>query len=283
MQAITQLGEKIRKTTFFRVIFPWKQPVIKNSFDINNFMKKTFFLLTMVTMVLMRSCTGQDVGRAIEDVIDEKLYVKFTGQLYVKETKENSLLIFCKTDPSAGHYDKAFAIFSERPIPKMWFSEQDVFEVQIPDSRRFAIVYNKTRDQLHFIGLTDVSARISSIKAKKEVARSVTNQDYLGYGLSFLSGVWDVGKVKGSSYKYAFTTLDYADVKNAGRVIPPEDEGGYKFCKRGACTSGGAGSTSCSISEDIGPVNQSCTSSCGAGYYACCDSSVTRCYCCKNG
>jgi len=44
------------------------------------------------------------------------------------------------------------------------------------------------------------------------------------------------------------------------------------------CTSGGTGSTSCSV----GDVWSSCSVSCGSGYYACCQGSDNTCHCVKN-
>lgn len=48
------------------------------------------------------------------------------------------------------------------------------------------------------------------------------------------------------------------------------------------CTSGGVGATECSVDSTIGPVSTGCSVSCGEGYHACCDDSVTICKCLEN-
>jgi hypothetical protein len=48
------------------------------------------------------------------------------------------------------------------------------------------------------------------------------------------------------------------------------------------CTSGGIGATECSVGSGVGTVNVSCSVSCGAGYYACCDDNTTVCKCIGN-
>jgi hypothetical protein len=48
--------------------------------------------------------------------------------------------------------------------------------------------------------------------------------------------------------------------------------------KKGSCSSGGEGSTGCSIDDFTG----GCSVSCGSGYYACCKSSNNTCVCITN-
>ncbi len=57
--------------------------------------------------------------------------------------------------------------------------------------------------------------------------------------------------------------------------------GAGKRCKD--CLDGGCGSTSCSRSIEVMGVKKSCTTSCEAGYHACCGDLVnTGCFCQKN-
>jgi hypothetical protein len=46
------------------------------------------------------------------------------------------------------------------------------------------------------------------------------------------------------------------------------------ICGGGDCTSGGDGSTQCSVTG--------CSVTCSAGYYACCNSNTVNCKCCQN-
>ena len=229
---------------------------------------------------------AQNLSGAIERSIGEELYLKFTGKLFVKETKENSLLLLCNTSlESPAYFDKAFVIFSETSIPRSQFNTDDVFEIQVPESKRMAIIYNITTNKIYFIGLTNNIDQINTIKTNAGLAGAISNQDYLGYGLSFLNSKWDASKIKDGLYKYAFNLLDYANIENLdlAKNLPPvgDEKPGHKFCNKKVCSSGGTGSTSCSISEGM-PISQSCTVACNGGYYTCCDSLVARCFCCKN-
>ncbi|MDX1627474.1 MAG: hypothetical protein R3345_02175 [Fulvivirga sp.] len=69
--------------------------------------------------------------------------------------------------------------------------------------------------------------------------------------------------------KYNLDFKSYKDFKNNRQTAKVLSD----------CTSGGEGSSSCSIDE---PFN-SCSVTCREGYYACCDSSTTTCTCVESG
>jgi len=48
------------------------------------------------------------------------------------------------------------------------------------------------------------------------------------------------------------------------------------------CSSGGPGSTSCSVEVGAGGGSTGCNVSCSSGYYACCNSYVNKCQCRKD-
>jgi hypothetical protein len=166
-----------------------------------------------------------------------------------------------------------FVITANAPIKNFKINNADDYEIQIPVSRRFAVVYDKTSGEISYIGITDAIETIHSNKHKPELSKAVTNADYLGYGMSYLTGKWDIEKIKEASWTVPFSILSFANSYRAADK-PVTDH----TCGIGSCTSGGAGSTSCSLT---GPLN-GCSVSCNSTSYACCNDNTVECYCCPN-
>ncbi len=246
-------------------------------------MKKLLFYMLFLQILTISSCVAQNLSKSIENSLGEKLYLKISGKLYLKQSSENTILILCRSNgTSEQNFDKAFTIFSETIIEKININEMDDYEIQIPESKKYAVIYNLTKNKIHFIGTSDKSNDIIQIKQNLSISKAIDNSDYLGYGFSFMNASWSTQDIKASQYKIPFNTLDYANTQNSQlRASLPsvEVELASVSCAQGTCTSGGAGSSSCSITE--APFNQSCTVTCNSGYYACCVSSTVRCYCCK--
>jgi hypothetical protein len=246
-------------------------------------MKKTLFILLTLSTLTISSCVAQNLSKSIENSLGEKVYLKISGKLYLKQSSENTILILCRSNGiSPQYFDKAFVVLSETAIPKISINETDDYEIQIPESKKYCVIYNITKNKIHFIGTSDKADDIRQIKQNSSISKSVTNSDYLGFGFSYLNAMWTASDIKASQYKIPFNTLDFANSQNTQlrAALPPvEDEPGGVSCAIGTCTSGGAGSSSCSITE--APFGQSCTVTCNSGYYACCVSSTVRCYCCR--
>ncbi len=244
-------------------------------------MKKNLLILLFLTTITLSSCIGQNLSKSIENSLGEKLYLKISGKLYLKQSSQNTILLLCRsTITSEENFDKAITIFSETSILKLDISETDEYEIQIPESKKFAVLYNITKNKIYFIGTSDKKNDITQIKQNSAISKAISESDYLGYGFSFMNGSWSTQKIKDSQFKQPFNTLDFANNQNTQlKTTPPIDDDDGVSCALGTCTSGGAGSSSCSITE--APFNQSCTVTCNSGYYACCVSSTVRCYCCK--
>lgn len=248
---------------------------------------KISYLFLLFTIVF-QSCIAQNFSQSIENAIGGKLYAKFSGKAFVKSGNEDSYLLMINSNNSSDTYDKAIILFSENKIEKPIINSEENLEFFIPDNRRYIIIYNKSLNKIISVGLSDQNAKdaVDKFKANFKEKSLLANNNISGYGLSYLTGFWNINKIKESKYNLPFNTLDYSNIANpnAAKNLPtPENE---KFvapglCDIGQCTSGGAGSSSCSISEGF-PVEQSCTVTCNTGYYACCRSSDIRCYCCKN-
>lgn len=246
---------------------------------------KTFLpLLAISILLIFQSCTKQTTREAVEKAINEKMYASFSGKVNIKETFENSYLILINTTNSTDSYDKAIVVTSETPLIKPNISASDTYTFFIPENKRYIVIYNHNTTKISIIGLNDNLAlqSISKFKSNSDILPSIENSETLGYGLSYLRGLWNMRKTEDSKYKNPFNILGCADMlkPDAPNNLPPiEDEENAKLCELGTCTSGGAGSTSCSISEPAPAMG--CTVSCSAGYYACCRSSDVRCFCCK--
>lgn len=252
-------------------------------------MNPKLLLLSFLVATLFQSCIAQKLSQsiAIENAMGERLYAKFSGRCFVKTTGQNSYLLLVNTNNSSDSYDKAIIVFSEGNQTKPAIDEQDIYEFFIPNHKRYIIVNNPKNNKIFIAGLTDQAAKesIDRFKSNEIVKSALTNQDVLGYGLSYMSNtIWNMAKIKESKYKSPFNTLDYANMTNrqAATALPPAEEEnlGDISCAQGACTSGGAGSSSCAITE--APLGQECSVTCNSGYYACCVSSSVRCYCCKS-
>jgi len=168
-------------------------------------------------------------------------------------------------------------------MTKPAFSETDVVEIKIPESKKYMAIYNLTTNRLYFAGTSDARPDIEQVKSGSGLSPIVANADYLGYGFSYINAGWDAARIRESHYTTPFYTLDYANTYDQALrlALPPvedEGEGGGGLCAQGKCTSGGNGSSSCSITEIMGIA---CTVTCNTGFYACCNSATTRCYCCK--
>jgi hypothetical protein len=84
-----------------------------------------------------------------------------------------------------------------------------------------------------------------------------------GYGLSKRKGVFEI--INNDENKSYFETIREVNAR-----------GGL------SCTSGGTGSTECSVTSTIGPLGTGCSVGCGVGYYACCDDNTVVCKCLPN-
>jgi len=231
--------------------------------------------------MLFSGCAAQNLSQSIENSFGEGIYKKITGNLYVKDVGPYYQLIMCRSNGfSENAYDNAIVIFSESVLSKMPFNTNDEYEIQIPESRKYMVIYNVTKSKIHFLGVSDVNEQINSIKANPSLSAAITNLDCLGFGMTYMAGNWSSQKIAGATYKFPFNVLDYSNNNNPvspENIIEPGNPVGVS-CKIGSCTSGGAGSSTCSITEVFGI---SCSVSCNSGYYACCASGPIRCYCCK--
>jgi hypothetical protein len=138
------------------------------------------------------------------------------------------------------------------------FVENYIF--QCGNTENFTISNRKFVD---FIIIFDKKALILKIEKKTYyfiVDNYIVGENvFRGYGLSRRFGIFTFDNSSEESF------FDTIRVQNSMTSL--------------SCTSGGAGSTECSITGTIGPVSSGCSVSCGTGYYACCDDGTVVCQC----
>lgn len=162
---------------------------------------------------------------------------------------------------------------------------KQIFVLQQEKEKAQSISFSSTISEVGFFGenllFKDRKGRLialslNSSKSKEFLERLINKginfkETYYGYGMARLKGEWIL------SYGYlADTDLSLTEIVISSSRLLSDNE---KNRLLSTCTSGGAGSTRCSITEIFG---MSCSVDCANGYYACCDSETTTCKCIEN-
>jgi hypothetical protein len=239
--------------------------------------------------ILLVGCSKMSEPNATEnkiaDIVGNTGTQHFSGKFFFPETRSNALLLFTKSKDAKngdGYFDKAFVLVSEKPLALIPAFSGSEMEITILKNKKILLLTNSMDGIVHLLATYDMESEVNRVKIQLQKAGLQVGTVNYGYGISFLNGIWEKEKAMNSRFKQPFTILDDADVKLAkkiqdGRIQLNDADDDGNLCALGSCTSGGAGSTSCSITE---PGN-GCEVSCTGGYYACCNSSTVRCYCCK--
>lgn len=254
-------------------------------------MKHTQTFLVTIAAFFLISCSKMTKDESSSDLplIKEVFSLKTTqvieGRAFIPNTHSNSSLIFLQTKNVKGNkdlFDVALLLTSERQLNKIVFDSNSDIECNILDNQKVMVLHSKKGKTVHIIGTSDMDEEMKKVKSKLSAVGYEVKMTNSGFGLSLMKGGWNRSLIEASQYKNAFNLLDVADIKNANKVNKivtnaEDDDDNSQLCVLGSCTSGGAGSTSCSLTE---PTN-GCTVTCTTGYYACCNSTTVRCYCCK--
>jgi hypothetical protein len=215
--------------------------------------------------------TSSEVSKSLLQVQDKAT----SGTGYLFKTLNNEVVFMQNTSGIKSEFDKVVVVAFEKEVD----ISIDPGDINYVDAiyfkdKRSLILHSKKNNTIYLLGLNEIQS-----KDKIELLRQNPNlktkgfKIILGYGISVLSGKWNFDKfIKSGSFS-AFDGLEIASTIN--RNI---NKNGLRDPNKKECTSGGEGATSCSIGSwpDV-----SCSVSCGDGYYACCNSSTTTCYCKK--
>ncbi|RED96962.1 hypothetical protein [Marinoscillum furvescens] len=228
---------------------------------------KSYFLLLLWVLLLV-GCSNHDDPSKIEYDL-ESFAQQFEGEVLIgdvciKETSNNEVLVKItpKSDRNSTH------IVLANVGDKRKHLAFDLGKSSVLLLRDLVIIRSKREGYINLINNSeDVSGVFYTLK--DTLGYEINDQNsYVGYGLS---------KFYGNSIKSILT--EELNIDSAFEFLFPSNanlRGGAK------CQSGGKGSTSCSITENFGPIEQSCSVTCGRGYYACCKKNVI-CQCVSEG
>lgn len=237
-------------------------------------MKKILFLCA--SFFYLNSLFAQnELATTIGNIFSNSFYLTFSGNLKTKMTNDKSLVIVVNSSGIDGQFDKAFVLTAESSASFNDFTSTNS-NVFISSDQKSVIILNNDDQTIKVIGLDNSGTQSikSSLQNNSTTSSHLSSKGFLSYGLSYLQGRWSNDSLSVSNYLNPFNYLASADMTGHMMVVIG-DEGGNDCTK---CTSGGTGSSSCSITEWPGV---GCSVTCNTGYYACCNSSTTKCYCCK--
>lgn len=231
---------------------------------------KTKKLVVLATILLsIFGCTQleqpnfENIGLA-NQVVERIGGEIFTGVILSTPTSGSESMVLLK-ERGRNNFTRAFVLQSKNGQIKAFNS----FEGNLIKVEGGLVILRG--DEIHYMGIESEES-FSKLRELEEISRNLKSYA-LGFGLSSNKGEWNIEEDMFQN----FTANEILAISSLGaNKVKLNSNDKTMACE---CTSGGAGSTSCSIDE---PLN-GCSVTCGAGYYSCCLSSVTRCLCVQNG
>lgn len=214
--------------------------------------------------ILVFSCETQEPASVVDlkSIAHEVNAVHTDANSNLIVSSNNEILVMSKSRSELGHYDRAF-VFQHREKPDL--TDMVLKEFALFES---AMLVN-AGNTLLFIAVDndDNHSLLNQIRAREQATKVVP---IWAYGLSTHKGSWATS-IRADDVSAHNALIEYSKNRTERGKVPPV--GGEPNC-----TSGGTGSSSCSITELFG---MSCSVTCDDGYYACCDSKTTTCKCVK--
>lgn len=240
-------------------------------------MKKV--LTVLLSSILFFSCSKeknfQNLSQELKTTVKDLKGDISQGKSFLKITPNNELMILQASNPEKPDLiDKVIILAFEKSINiPLKDKNLDYSNLTFFSDKRSLVLHSKLDNKIYLLGLDEKESqeKIKRLSTNSKI-KPALEKPLLGYGISVLTGSWNLEKLKNNKYNSAFNQLDYSN--NIYSIIPPDDgEGGAANC-----SSGGPGSNECSIGEW---PSISCSVTCKSGYYACCDSKTTKCFCVK--
>jgi hypothetical protein len=247
-------------------------------------MKIKLFLLACFIAGSSNLFAQSELSNAVRQTFSNSFYATFAGNTKAKLTNDRSLVVTIGSDENnMNEHQRAFLLTAES-APRYHEFESGDCEFFVTTNQTVAIIVNNADQTVSLIGLDndETKAVKNLLEENALIASHFSGNNFFSYGISFIEGKWSLELLSKSKYKNPFNYLASGDL--TGKFAPEnlgEAGGGYVLCEQGSCTSGGAGSSTCSISEEYMGVKQACSVSCNTGYYACCNTKAVRCFCCK--
>jgi len=222
-------------------------------------------ILIIITISLLTiSCNENTI--VDRDPKLKELATEFDGEYYkgfafITVSPNNELTVFLSKTENADLFEKAIVLAKEEEFYD--YPNNNLGIVELAYLKDCAVIYIEKQDKFIYLGVLNENAE----NIYKRLISKKYNFYYTfnGFGLSCINDKWYEDISNDKKYQSIFDVLPQYSVK-------------YKNTKTIGCTSGGVGSTSCSVSNG----NGSCSVSCGTGYYSCCNDTHTVCKCVKN-
>lgn len=253
----------------------------------NKLIVYSLFLLALSSCAKNSSSEGDAIHTgSLRELFTLKSGQVISGRAISKVTHTNSNLLLLGNERSLNQQSQlttALVLNNELPLDPLVIEEGNKLEIGLLLNGKIILVADQSQSVVHVLATRDATGDVQQVLEKLKASNYKIGKINFGYGLSFMRGKWSLSSVKQSGYRNPFNILMASDLtrKQGTGVVANsliDDDGNSNLCALGSCTSGGAGSTSCSISETTGGE---CTVTCSSGYYACCNSPTVRCYCCK--
>lgn len=262
---------------------PFPESLIKT----HNMKKRTVRLLSFLLGIavllsaVISGCNKQvdytRTGKALQSTIKQDLHENYEGQTYIRVTTNNEILVGLST---AGNdtVDHVFVLSVDKK-DKISLTEGNLgySTIYYYKDQRAILLHTKASNQIYFLGLKETASqdKIDSLASQKDLKASFQSGEF-GFGLSAIRGKWSASIISDATKKYASNLLTIADLQTryttSQKIAASADDAPV------SCTSGGPGATSCSITEGA-IIPNTCSVTCANGYFACCQSSTTRCTC----
>ncbi|RYY83616.1 MAG: hypothetical protein EOO15_21055 [Chitinophagaceae bacterium] len=245
-----------------------------------------FFMLALV--VFLNANAQSKITDAVRSLYSNQFYESLSGAVQVHQTKVNTAVLTLSTT-SSNLYDRAFVLTSDKaqPFPELSSKQASIF---IHKDQRIVFLIDNQLEKVFVFGLDEAETQkeIERLRNNEIIGKSLASDVFLAYGLSYLTGGWKGDALAKSTYQDPFNYLAAADVTGRNGISKEAEDFAKNaplaenICSKGSCTSGGAGSSDCEITEEYMGINQTCKVHCKDGYYSCCSAKSTRCYCCKD-
>ncbi len=227
------------------------------------------------SLLLMNSCNKASIPEASYQIIDRNSDIAdalfASGDFILSTTENNEIVIINISKPDAQEVNKIWVAAFEDNINKQSYNRK-LFDatLEVASDKRYLII--KNQNEQYFIALDEVENRE---KAKNITIASPNNtlSAAFCFGITYQWGHYDFKELLKDKTISAFESIRAANIKSNHTTDQSKNGAGEK------CSSGGAGSTQCSI--DGAFETGGCSITCTAGYYACCKSSSITCNCVK--
>lgn len=235
--------------------------------------------LTVTTAMLVQSCNRHDEFVAAKQALQTSMQgaIQTDGDVFIRITANNEIVI-AQTGSSKDTVEHIYVLALPKGQPitmregKLGYSDMLCYK-----DKRAMVLHSEADNKWYFFGIDEDASRnkVRILSADPTLGSNIGGIS-MGYGLSKINGRYNAQKLADTTKKYASNLLAVTDMSgrlSAKTVAMATDDDAPEDC-----TSGGPGSSTCSISEGVLFPN-TCSVTCNVGWYSCCNSSSVKCFC----